>query len=434
MSNLLGDDYSHVAILGPAGIGKTSISSEILHHERIVAYFLNRRIFMTHDGISVSSTTHTDFIIRLAVSLGVTSFSFSLFDILSVLKRDPTLVIIDGWEVILDQNNSEARLIADLMQQLGNSPTRIVLASRSHNLPELAWLRLTAAGMDVNTSRVLFNAVYRKGIGNLLDSVFSELDFHPLSIVLLSRAAVANNLTSVEEIKQNWTTRKIHLLRGVRSQGKQSLHGSFERSIRSLTAFDPFTNSLLPLLQSVAFLPQGIREDDISVLFPTASNRYNVDAICQFSLAYRQDGFVTMISPIRMYINDEYNGSLPHDHPVLIYLRRQTHSERTELSPISVMSPWPDDNDDGVSLHLVEALRSSNTLQLNQPLTRDNTPQLNQPPTRDNTLQLSQVPASGSTDTSNNSTRSHTALVSNIKSRIPGWLYRRKQSPLVPSK
>ena len=56
-------------------------------------------------------------------------------------------------------------------------------------------------------------------------------------------------------------------------------------------------------LEVIAFLPQGVNEKNVSWFFPTISNVLSIlDGFCILSLTYRNNGFVTMLAPLRNYL------------------------------------------------------------------------------------------------------------------------------------
>jgi len=316
----------HVALIGAGGVGKSSIAKAIMHDERVVDHFESYRCFVTYSDVETSMMSYSIFLQHIADALSIPTAT-TLSTILATLRASPTLLVIDNAETFLDIDTVDGGHISDAIAELGGcSSVHLILTTRSGKLPNLSWFYQEVGGLDVEASRRLFSAVYKRDIGNRLDPLFSALDHHALSISLLSHTATRNAYQTTEEIQEAWEQQKTRLLKTgpVKSQ---NLGVTIEFSIDS-PSLQGMKAVALAFLRIVAFLPEGVHRDDLLGIFPKATDiQAVVNTVCLSSLTYRSGERLTMLAPIRMYITDQYNANMMYQDPVLVSVRNYAYQQ-----------------------------------------------------------------------------------------------------------
>ena len=286
----LTNQVASVALFGSIGIGKTFVARSVLEDHRTKVKFCENCYLMCCDDVWNSLE---GFLERLSEAIHT-----DLPQLRSRLQSSPPLMLlIDNVDSILDLPAPEAEEILATIEEFG-SYEHVCLVTTSRIYPDIhGFQRVEVPALSEDGALETFYNLCNLGRSSAVDALIAKLDSHPLSIELLASYVRENNWDEPTLLKV-WGNGETG---AVKTRYYQKLRDAIGPTLRSPKITNLGT-AAQDVLEAIATFPSGVEESELEkILHKVAGIGEVVDVLCKFSLIYRQDGFVKMLSPFQLY-------------------------------------------------------------------------------------------------------------------------------------
>jgi tetratricopeptide (TPR) repeat protein len=290
---LLADPPPPTPVLGPAGVGKSTVCLAALHEPRVAQHYRERRWFVRCNAAESGEAV----LAEVAATLGLPVSPDLAGQALAHLAEAPSVVVLDNAETPwwADAADTEATFAT-----LAAVPGLALVASlRGRQRPfGLAWRdAIDVAPLATPEARKVFLAVAGQAFQDdpHLDLLVGAQDGLPLTTTLL--AYQAEGEPNLEGLWNQWANRRLALLeRGVGGT-EVSVQASFDLSINS----QRMTDRARRLLSLLAVLPDGVAHADLDPLLPGTGGEA-ATSLRRVGLAFDEGSRLRTLQPIRDHV------------------------------------------------------------------------------------------------------------------------------------
>ncbi|KAG8940578.1 hypothetical protein FRC03_005344 [Tulasnella sp. 419] len=297
-----------IAILGPGGMGKTSVALKIIYDALVVDRFGDNRCWIPCEQ-ATSVPLLLDLIAK-SLNLPTSSSNDRLADIVNFLKISKLLYILlfDNFETPWDIEGQQSN-VAEVLATIASIPSvSFIITMRGNQRPAsnaIDWTepRLPSlTQLDLDAAEEAFVRISPNAIGDReLKPLLQKLDCMPLAITLMAKLSEAGE--TVADLLQQWKSERTRLLDQPGGDRRNSIEVSIKLSLKSRAV--KRNPDALRLLSVLAMLPAGAAITRLPDICPSIPGwKAALRALRGAALVYdsADKSRIQMLSPIQSYI------------------------------------------------------------------------------------------------------------------------------------
>ncbi|KIK01282.1 hypothetical protein K443DRAFT_98958 [Laccaria amethystina LaAM-08-1] len=316
---VLKHDYSdgvnaltRIAILGPGGIGKTSLALSVLHDARVQTKYGDARVFVSCEAASSPDRLVNE--LAVALQIKIEDVTDLLLDaILRHLALNPCILVLDNFETSWDPPEYRSDVELMLSEITAISQVVVMITLRGSQRPAgVEWSNLMPPlqPVDLDSASSIFRTVSQK-LDHHAVNLIKAVDCVPLAVTLLANLAAVDGETT-EALWARWAEESTAMV-----EGGQDRLSSLEASVR-LSLSSPRVNKdpdAVSFLSVLACLPDGMSSWALHAcergLPSVVRVKKAVSTLRQNSLVFEDsDHHIRVLSPIRLYVCAHHPPSL----------------------------------------------------------------------------------------------------------------------------
>jgi tetratricopeptide (TPR) repeat protein len=298
VATMLADESEPLSILGPAGIGKSTITLVALNDPRVAERYGPRRYFVRCDAVRTREALAAE----VATALGLPISPQAEAAVMTELASAPAALAIDNAETPWE---ADTLRVEELFTQFAAVPGLALVASlRGYSRPVgVRWRQpIQPRSLPLDDARKVFLAIAGEQFAGDegLDELLLALDGVPLAITLMANAAEGQ--PDLVDTRSRWESERTKMLQ--RAGGTDRLlniEASYEISIQG----PRMTDEVRRLLSLLGFLPGGVAREDLDAVLPGAGRRAAA-ILRQVGLAFDETRRLRLLAPLREYVQREH--------------------------------------------------------------------------------------------------------------------------------
>ncbi|MFA6448558.1 MAG: tetratricopeptide repeat protein [bacterium] len=294
VDTLLTDKPEPTPILGPPGIGKSTLVSTVLRDQRVVDRYGACRFFIRCDGIMTRNSLAAEIARALWIEMSPKAEPMCLYE----LGKHPSILVLDNLETPWEADTKEIEAFLGALAEVQG--LALIITMRGSVRPSgVKWREpIRVDPLKLIDSRKIFIAIaggsFREDI--LIDTLCNAMEGVPLAINLIAHAAEGE--PNLKGIWKRWEDERTSMLKcGAGADRLTNIEISYKLSING-PRMVRYAKRLLSLL---AFLPDGLAHSDFEAVLPNKSDEA-ASVLRKVGLAFDESDRLRLLAPLREYV------------------------------------------------------------------------------------------------------------------------------------